>query len=221
MYQNFHPFSGILRYMNMPFSLFIHQLTHCFCFVSCCYPEQKLKCPQGWSRSPGPLRPQPLWPHTTHIPNRHWTDQLLQRLQRRTVVSLIPETDKLMTFGDWHFSVSLSALEKRTHVVRKRWSLVLGQGGEKGKREKGLPLNQLCCKQVKLSCIVCVLENKEILPKQEWSLTVTGVISEIQEGSWINHQEKQVHFSHSMSSYPLSWIESSPPHSARCPCPYP
>ena len=106
-------FRNFMLYEYTTFSLFIHQLIHCFCFVSCCYPEQKLKCPQGLVTLTRTSQAQPLWPHTTHIPNRPWTDQLLQPLQRRTVVFLIPETEKLMTFGDWHFSICLLALEKR------------------------------------------------------------------------------------------------------------
>ena len=93
-------FRNFTFYEYTTFSLFIHQLTRCFSFVSWCYPEQKLKCPQGLVTLTRTSQAQPLRPHTTHIPNRHWTDQLLQPLQRRTAVSLIPETDKLTTFAD-------------------------------------------------------------------------------------------------------------------------
>lgn len=99
------------------------------------------------------------------------------------------------------------------HVVRKTVESCLGnQGGEKGKRGKGGCLWINCTLSRSKAKLYCLCSRKQRNTPKTGMITNCnkGVISEIQEGSWINHQEKQVHFSHSMSSYPLSWIESRP-----------
>jgi len=101
------------------------------------------------------------------------------------------------------------------HVVRKMVESCLGnQGGEKEKQVKGgcLWINcTLCRSKAKLYRLY---SRKQINTPKTGMITNCnkGGISEIQEGSRINHQENQVHFYYSVSSYPLSQIEPRQVH---------
>ena len=209
-----HPFSGILCCMSIPHLVysFISWYT-AFALYPVATQNKSWSALRAWSRSPGPLRPShsDLTQHTfltdpgqTNCSSPSRGGQWSSSYQRQRNLWHL-ETDTL--------AFAFSFGKERMHVVRKMVESCLGnQGGEKEKQVKGgcLWINcTLCRSKAKLYHLY---SRKQInTPKTGMTTNCNkGGISEIQEGSRINHQEKQVHFYYSVSSYPLSQTESRP-----------